>query len=176
MPGSASGLPRLIRGKFIRGMSFIAGEPDTGEPHEDNFASLIWRDCWRRRPPSRPARGPRLPREAGPDHRGLVGRQHATVGLRFAAEELTKLWGQQIVVVNRPGAGAGVAARAAADAAPDGYTLYQPVLSTFVFAASGGGQCSSKVPRDFLLMGFVAENPMLLSRCRRRSASSRWPS
>src|SRR5438105_5687301 len=54
------------------------------------------------------------------------------VALRFVAEQLTGLWGRQVLVVNHPGAGGSIAARMASEAAPDGYTLYQPVLSTFV--------------------------------------------
>ncbi len=85
------------------------------------------------------------------------------VALRFVAEELTKLWGQQVLVVNRPGAGGSVAARAAADAAPDGYTLYQPVLSTFVALHPAAPNVPLKVPKDFLPIGFVAENPMFFA-------------
>jgi len=85
------------------------------------------------------------------------------VALRFVAEELTKAWGQQVVVVNRPGAGGSLAARAAADAAPDGYTLYQPVLSTFVTLHPAAPNVPLHVPKDFLPIGFVAENPMFIA-------------
>ena len=85
------------------------------------------------------------------------------VVLRFVAEELTRSWGQQVVVVNRPGAGGSIAARAAADAAPDGYTLYQPVLSTFVALRPAAANVPLQVPRDFLPIGFVAENPMFIA-------------
>src|SRR5262245_15753061 len=54
------------------------------------------------------------------------------VALRFVADRLGQVWGQQTLVVNRPGAGGSLAVRAASEAAPDGYTLYQPALSTFV--------------------------------------------
>src|SRR5260221_10382114 len=85
------------------------------------------------------------------------------VALRFVAEELTRTWGQQVLVVNRPGAGGSVAARAAADAAPDGYTLYQPVLSTFVALHPAAPNVPLHVPKDFLPIGFVAENPMFIA-------------
>ena len=85
------------------------------------------------------------------------------VVLRLVAEELSRSWRQQAVVVNRPGAGGSVAARAAAEAAPDGYTLYQPVLATFVALHPAAANVPLHVPRDFLPIGFVAENPMFLA-------------
>lgn len=85
------------------------------------------------------------------------------VALRFVAERLTQLWRQQILVVNKPGAGGSVAARAAADATPDGYTLYQPVLSTFVSLHPAAANVPLHVPKDFLPIGFVAENPMFIA-------------
>ena len=85
------------------------------------------------------------------------------VALRFVAERLSQTWGQQILVVNRPGAGGSVAARAAAEAAPDGYTLYQPVLSTFVSLRPAAPNVPLHVPKDFLPIGFVTENPMFIA-------------
>jgi tripartite-type tricarboxylate transporter receptor subunit TctC len=85
------------------------------------------------------------------------------VALRFVADRLGQAWGQQILVVNRPGAGGSVAARAAAEAAPDGYTLYQPVLSTFVSLHPAAPNVPLHVPKDFLPIGFVSENPMFIA-------------
>ena len=85
------------------------------------------------------------------------------VALRFVADRLTQAWGQQVLVVNRPGGGGSVAARAAAEAAPDGYTLYQPVLSTFVSLHPAAPNVPLHVPKDFLPIGFVSENPMFIA-------------
>src|SRR6476661_8397713 len=85
------------------------------------------------------------------------------VALRIIADRLTQAWGQQTLVVNRPGGGGSVAARAAAEAAPDGYTLYQPVLSTFVTLHPAAPNVPLHVPKDFLPIGFVAENPMFIA-------------
>ena len=85
------------------------------------------------------------------------------VALRFVADELSKLWGQQILVVNHPGAGGSLAARVASEAAPDGYTLYQPVSSTFFALHPAAPNVPLKVPRDFLPIGFVSENPMFIA-------------
>jgi tripartite-type tricarboxylate transporter receptor subunit TctC len=83
--------------------------------------------------------------------------------LRLAADRLTQMWGQQLLVVNHPGAGGSIAARIAADSPPDGYTLYAPVLSTFVALPGAAANLPLKVPRDFVAIGFTAENPMFVA-------------
>ena len=85
------------------------------------------------------------------------------VDARFVAEGLGKAWGQQVIVVNHPGANGSVAAHAAAEAAPDGYTLFMPVLSTFVALPSIAPNLPLKLPRDFLPIGYTAENPMFVA-------------
>jgi len=42
---------------------------------------------------------------------------------RTLGDELTRRWGQTVIIENRPGAGGTIAAEATAKAAPDGYTL-----------------------------------------------------
>lgn len=85
------------------------------------------------------------------------------VVLRLIADRLGQIWGQQVVVENKPGAGGSIAARVAAEAAPDGYTFYQPVLSTFASLPKAATNLPLKVPRDFLAVGFSAENPMFMA-------------
>src|SRR6476619_6248988 len=51
---------------------------------------------------------------------------------RIVTDHLGRLWGQQLVIINQPGAGGTTAARTAASAAPDGYTLYLAATSTFL--------------------------------------------
>src|SRR5262245_8765383 len=41
---------------------------------------------------------------------------------RLVTDPLARIWGQQIVILNHPGAGGSAAARVAAAAAADGYT------------------------------------------------------
>jgi len=43
---------------------------------------------------------------------------------RIVAQKLTEAWGRSVTVENRPGAGGNIGAVAAAQAAPDGYTLH----------------------------------------------------
>jgi len=42
---------------------------------------------------------------------------------RVIAERLSRIWGQQVVIENKPGAGTNIGAEAAARSDPDGYTL-----------------------------------------------------
>jgi tripartite-type tricarboxylate transporter receptor subunit TctC len=85
------------------------------------------------------------------------------VDARFVAEGLAKVWNQQVIVINHPGANGSVAARAAAEAPSDGYTLYVPVLSTFVALSSVAPNLPLKLPRDFIPIGYTAENPMFVA-------------
>src|SRR3954471_23318037 len=64
--------------------------------------------------------------------------------LRIVGDRLSQMWGRQIVVLNHPGAGGAVAARTAAQAAPDGYTLYMPASSAFVTLPGSRPICRSK--------------------------------
>jgi tripartite-type tricarboxylate transporter receptor subunit TctC len=45
------------------------------------------------------------------------------VGARIIANRLSELWGQQVIVENKPGAGGHLAIEVAAHATPDGYTM-----------------------------------------------------
>ena len=83
--------------------------------------------------------------------------------LRIVGDRLGALIGQQIVVLNQPGAGGAVAARAGAAAAPDGYTLYMPAASAFVTLSGLQPNLPLEVPRDFTPIGFIGEQPMFLT-------------
>ena len=85
------------------------------------------------------------------------------VATRAVAERLAKIWGQQVAVVNHPGANGSIAARAATDATPDGYTLFTPALAEFVALPTVAPNLPLKLPRDFLPIGFTAEQPMFIA-------------
>jgi tripartite-type tricarboxylate transporter receptor subunit TctC len=85
------------------------------------------------------------------------------VAARFVAEGLGRMWNQQVVVVNHPGANGSIAARAASGATADGYTLFMPALSTFAALPSVAPNLPVKLPRDFLPIGFAAEQPMFIA-------------
>ena len=81
---------------------------------------------------------------------------------RIVGEHLGKLWGQQIVVENRPGAGGAIAIRAAGTSAPDGYTLFMAVASSFVALPEMQAKFPFDVARDFVPIGFIAGHPMAI--------------
>ena len=68
---------------------------------------------------------------------------------RILAAKLTEHWGQNVVVENRPGAGGNIGAAAAAQAAPDGYTLHlgAQTLAVNVTIAPLSGLRSGARPR-----------------------------
>jgi tripartite-type tricarboxylate transporter receptor subunit TctC len=84
---------------------------------------------------------------------------------RILADKLSQIWGQQVVTVNQPGAGGGIAARAASQSPNDGYTLYLPSTSTFLALPGGPGVAPNmpvELPRDFASIGFVLQQPLFI--------------
>src|SRR5262245_47014352 len=73
------------------------------------------------------------------------------------------MWGRQVLALTQPAAGGAVAARTAAAAAPDRYTLYMPASSAFVTLPGLQANLPLEVPRDFVPVGFVGEQPFFLS-------------
>jgi tripartite-type tricarboxylate transporter receptor subunit TctC len=80
------------------------------------------------------------------------------VPVRLVAEGLSRIWGQQAVVVNQPGAGGAIAARSAATAAPDGYTFGV----TFVALPGTADNLPIQVPRDAIPVGYLGGAPMFI--------------
>jgi tripartite-type tricarboxylate transporter receptor subunit TctC len=82
---------------------------------------------------------------------------------RLLAEQFAKLWGHQVLVLNQPGGGGTIAARAVATAAPDGYTLFMPAASIFVSMPELYRDLSFDVSRDLAPIGFVGEQPLAVA-------------
>jgi len=82
---------------------------------------------------------------------------------RIIAERLGQLWGQQVLILNRPGAGGLIAAQAAASALPDGYTLYMPSSSTFTVLPARHAKLPFDLDRDFARIGMVAQAPLVIA-------------
>ena len=82
---------------------------------------------------------------------------------RIVADKLTQMWKQQIVVLNRPGAGGLIAAQAAAagNIEKDGYTLYMTQASTWtVLPIQQEGKMPVDLQKAFAPVGMVGEQPI----------------
>jgi tripartite-type tricarboxylate transporter receptor subunit TctC len=84
------------------------------------------------------------------------------VPVRLIAEGLSRIWGQQAVVVNQPGAGGAIAAHSVATAAPEGYTFGAMALSAFVALPGTADNLPVQVPRDVIPVGYLGGAPMLI--------------
>jgi len=91
---------------------------------------------------------------------GSAGSGPDVIG-RIVTDHLSRLWRQQIVVINQPGAGGAAAARMAAAAAPDGYTLYMAATSTFLIMPEIFPNLPIDLERDFVRIGMMGEQPMI---------------
>ena len=81
---------------------------------------------------------------------------------RVVAQKLTESWGQQVVVDNRPGAGAIVGTEIGARAAPDGYTLTMGVSSAFGINPTLYSELPYDAVRDFAPISNLALTPQTL--------------
>src|SRR5215213_4476866 len=84
------------------------------------------------------------------------------ISARLLGEKLSQIWGQQVVIENRGGAGGGVGAAEAARAAPDGYTLFFPSGSV----VTANQHIYAKLPynpeKDFVPVTNVVTGPQAL--------------
>lgn len=82
---------------------------------------------------------------------------------RIVADRLGALWKQQIVILNRPGAGGLIAAQAASGAPHDGYTLYMAQASTYTVLPITQEKMPVDLDREFTPIGLIAEQPIAIS-------------
>jgi tripartite-type tricarboxylate transporter receptor subunit TctC len=84
---------------------------------------------------------------------------------RILADKLSRIWGQQVLTLNQPGAGGGISAKVASQSPPDGYTLYMPATSPFLALPGGPGVAPNlpiELPRDFVSISLVLEQPLYI--------------
>jgi tripartite-type tricarboxylate transporter receptor subunit TctC len=81
---------------------------------------------------------------------------------RIAAERLTVALGQQIVIDNRGGAAGVIGMRAAARAAPDGYTLVMATSGTTSINPTLYAEPGYDLRRDFTPIGLMAVTPIVI--------------
>jgi len=85
------------------------------------------------------------------------------ISARILAEKLTEIWGQQVIIDNRGGAGGGVGAAEAARAAPDGYTLFFPSGSVVTANQHVYEKLNYNPERDFIPVTNVVSGPQVLA-------------
>jgi tripartite-type tricarboxylate transporter receptor subunit TctC len=82
---------------------------------------------------------------------------------RIVADQLSRLWGEQTIVLNQPGATGGIAMRTAGASAPDGRTLLFALSSGFVALPEIQSSFPYDLARDFVPVGFVGQLPMVIA-------------
>ena len=85
------------------------------------------------------------------------------VPVRIIADGLSKIWGQQAVVINQPGAGGAIAVRSGETASPDGYTFGVAAASAFVTLPGAADNLPVQVPKDYVPVGYLGGAPMFIT-------------
>jgi tripartite-type tricarboxylate transporter receptor subunit TctC len=81
---------------------------------------------------------------------------------RLITERLSRMWGQQVVVDNRSGAGGTLGAAIAAKAPADGYTLFQCNIASSAIAESLYANMPYNHQRDFAPISLIGKTPNVL--------------
>jgi tripartite-type tricarboxylate transporter receptor subunit TctC len=90
---------------------------------------------------------------------------------RILAQGLNQMWGQAVVVDNRPGAGSTVGTALAARAPADGHTIMVS-SSAIAFSPSLYKQLGYEITRDFSSISLLARQPSILATAANVSARS----
>ena len=85
------------------------------------------------------------------------------ISARLLAEKLSGIWGQQVIIENRGGAGGGVGAAEAARSAPDGYTLFFPSGSVVTANQHIYEKLNYDPEKDFVPVTNVVTGPQVLT-------------
>jgi tripartite-type tricarboxylate transporter receptor subunit TctC len=81
---------------------------------------------------------------------------------RMLSNELSKIWGQPIVIDNRPGAGGNIAGSYVAKASPDGYTLFMGSSAPLTSNPALYKSMPYDTLKDFTPITLVADVPNML--------------
>ena len=82
---------------------------------------------------------------------------------RIVAEQLTRMWGRQVVTENRPGGGGVIGAQAVLSAPPDGHTLLTAAASTFTILPAQSNKLPFDVNRDLIPIGLMSTRGLVLA-------------
>jgi tripartite-type tricarboxylate transporter receptor subunit TctC len=81
---------------------------------------------------------------------------------RIVTDRLSQMWGQHVLILNRPGAGGLIAMQALASAERDGHTLYLPSSSSLVVLPVTNSNLPINIERDLVPIGLVGEQPFMI--------------
>ena len=81
---------------------------------------------------------------------------------RIVTDRLSQTWGQQVPIINRPGAGGLIALQALAAAERDGHTLYLPSSSSLVVLPVTNANLPLSIERDLVPIALVGEQPFMI--------------
>jgi tripartite-type tricarboxylate transporter receptor subunit TctC len=93
-----------------------------------------------------------LPPGSGPDVR------HRLIG-----QALTQVWGQQVVVENRPGGGGIIGTRAFLGEQPDGHTLFAALASIYMILPAQNERLPFDVNNDMVPIGLTAYEGLVMA-------------
>jgi len=82
---------------------------------------------------------------------------------RLIGDGLSKIWGQSVVVENRPGGQNAIGAQAAAKSPADGYTFYYATTAALVINAYTFKTLPYDPRRDFVPVGMIGESPFVIA-------------
>jgi tripartite-type tricarboxylate transporter receptor subunit TctC len=82
---------------------------------------------------------------------------------RLIAQALTQLWGQQVIVENRPGGGGIIGTRAVLGEQPDGYTLLAALASIYMILPAQQENLPFDVNRDMIPIGLTAYEGLVMA-------------
>ena len=84
------------------------------------------------------------------------------VTARIVTDRLAQIWGQQVLILNRPGAGGLIALQALATAERDNHTLYMPSSSSLVVLPETNSKLPLDFERDLVPIGLIGESPFMI--------------
>ena len=83
------------------------------------------------------------------------------ISARLVAQKLSELWGQPVVVDNRPGAAGNIGADLVAKATPDGHTILL-LVNSYTINTTAYRNLPWDLVRDFAPIGRYATSPMVV--------------
>lgn len=87
----------------------------------------------------------------------------ADASARILGERLAEIWGQPVIIENKPGAGTTVASAFVAQSPPDGHTLYLAYVLSYATSASLYKKLPYDPATDLTPVSVVADAPFILS-------------